>query len=260
MLDQNILEVKKAFQEQEGEVPTDDLLVDEAQAVRICCLPVKEGVRWWNVMAIPLVPCIIMTLTTYVNAQSILMLRDDQMFQINEDNLGSISSTLVLAGFPGAMLGTFFAGYLFDILGRKITLISTFIAGSVFVFVIPYTAPSVFPALLIVRMLITTTLSAPNSNPLLADYIHKDAIGKAAALIGLGYVVGEVIAMAVLFKVTKPMNEYNAFMTVAIFGAICSVMFLFLVKEPQLRQKADEIITSPENKANLELFDDEKNN
>jgi MFS family permease len=133
------------------------------------------------------------------------------------------------------MLGTFFAGYLFDILGRKITLFSAFIVGSVLVLTIPYTAPSVFPSLLIVRMLITTTLSAPNSNPLLADYIHKDAIGKAAALIGLGYVVGEVIAMAILFPVTKKMNEYNAFLTVAIVGAACSIFFIFLVKEPQLR-------------------------
>ena len=228
----NIIEVKKAFREQGDEVPTDDLLVDEEQAVRICCIPVKEGVRWWNVMAIPLVPCIIMTLTTYVNAQSILMLRDDDFFDINEDKLGSISATLVLAGFPGAMVGTFSAGYLFDIMGRKITLFSSFIVGSIFVFVIPYTAPSVFPGLLMVRMMITTCFSAPNSNPLLADYVHKDAIGKAAALIGLGYVIGEVIAMAILFNVTKPMSEYNAFLTVAIVGAVSSTFFLFLVKEP----------------------------
>ena len=134
------------------------------------------------------------------------MLRDDDLFDINEDKLGSISATLVLAGFPGAMIGTFSAGYFFDIMGRKITLFTAFIAGSVFVFIIPYTAPSVFPGLLMARMMITTCFSAPASNPLLADYIHKDAIGKAAALIGLGYVVGEVIAMAVLFKVTQPMS------------------------------------------------------
>ena len=183
-------------------------------------------------MAIPLVPCLIMTLTTYVNAQSILMLRDEEFFDINEEKLGSISSTLVLAGFPGAIGGPFSAGYLFDIMGRKITLFSAFLLGSVFVFVIPYTSPSVFPGLLMARMMITTCLSAPNSNPLLADYIHKDAIGKAAALIGLGYVIGEVIAMAILFKVTKPMSEYNAWMTVAIVGAVSSIFFLFLVKEP----------------------------
>lgn len=183
-------------------------------------------------MAIPLVPCIIMLLTTYVNAQSILMLRDDNFFDINEDKLGSISATLVLVGFPGAMVGTFSAGYFFDIIGRKITLFATFIAGSIFVFIIPYTAPSVFPGLLLVRMMITTCFSAPASNPLLADYVHKDSIGKAAALIGLGYVVGEVIAMAVLFRVTEPMSEYNAFLTVAIVGAVSSTLFLCLVKEP----------------------------
>ena len=181
------------------------------------------------------------------------MLRDDEFFDVNEDKLGSISATLVLAGFPGAMVGTFSAGYLFDIMGRKVTLFSTFIAGSVFVFCIPYTSPSVFPGLLMVRMMITTCFSAPASNPLLADYVHKDAIGKAAALIGFGYIVGEVIAMAILFRVTKPMTEYNAFLTVALVGAICSTLFLCLVKEPQLRKKAVDVkAVAPDNEKDKE--------
>ena len=97
------------------------------------------------------------------------------------------------------MVGTFAAGYFFDIMGRRLTLFVAFMFGSVWVLVLPYTSPSVFPGLLIVRIMITLAFSAPASNPLLADYVHKDSIGKAAALIGLGYVVGEVLAMAILF-------------------------------------------------------------
>ena len=77
--------------------------------------------------------------------------------------------------------------------------------------------------------------SMPSPNPLLADYIHKDAIGKAATLIGLGLVIGEVLSMGVLFNVTKSMNAYSAFLTVAIVGTICSTLFLCIVKEPKLR-------------------------
>ena len=124
-------------------------------------------------MAIPLVPCLIMTLTTYVNAQSILMLRDEDFFDINEDNLGSISSTLVLAGFPGAMLGTFSAGYLFDIMGRRITLFAAFLSGSIFVFVIPYTAPSVFPGLLIARMIDVVCMLAPEILKVVYRLLHE---------------------------------------------------------------------------------------
>ena len=130
------------------------------------------------------------------------------------------------------MVGTFCAGYLFDIMGRRATLFFAFFLGSGLVVTIPYTAPNVVPSLIIVRVLFTLCVSAPASNPLLADYVHKDAIGKAAALVGLGFVVGEVLSMGVLFNVTKNMTRYNAFLTVTIAGAILSTMFLFLVKEP----------------------------
>ena len=146
----------------------------------------------------------------------------------------------MLVGFPFAMIGTFSAGYFFDIMGRRMTLFTTFIAGSVFVFAIPYTSPNVFPGLCIVRTMITVLFSAPASNPLLADYVHKDAIGKAAAFVGLGYVIGEVLAMAILFNVTKNFSPYMAFLTTAVVGAFCSSFFLCLVKEPQLRKSGKD--------------------
>ena len=95
-----------------------------------------------------------MILSTYVNAQSIFLLRSEEFFDVNEDKLGSISTTLVLVGYPGAMLGTFCAGYLYDTVGRRFTLFFAFFTGSCFVFAIPYTAPNVIPSLLIVRILI----------------------------------------------------------------------------------------------------------
>ena len=105
----------------------------------------------------------------------------------------------MVVGFPGAIIGTFCAGYVFDIMGRKITLVSAFMGGAALLFAIPYTSPNVFPWLIIVRMAITFCFSAPAANPLLADYIHKDSIGKAATLIGIGYVIGEVLSMGILF-------------------------------------------------------------
>jgi len=145
----------------------------------------------------------------------------------------------VLLGFPGAMVGTFIAGYLFDTVGRRITLFCVFFFGSCFVVCIPYTAPNVWPSLVIVRVCITLCLTAPAANPLLADYVHKDAIGKAAALVGLGFVIGEVLAMGILFNVTKNLTPYTAFLIVAIVGACCSFLFLVMVKEPKLRSSEE---------------------
>ena len=180
---------------------TDDFLVKDTTR-KICCLPVKEGVSFWNVAAIPLVPGTIMVLTTYVNAQTIFLLRNDDYFDVSEDRLGRVSSMLVLSGFPCAIVGTFMAGYLFDIFGRRLTLFIAFFMGSIGVSLVPWTSPSIFPGLYSVRICLTLFLSAPAANPLLADYIHKEAIGKAASLVGLGFICGEVVSMAVLFKVT----------------------------------------------------------
>lgn len=65
-----VYQVRKALREQGGEEVTDDFLVDtkDEKVSKVCFIPVKEGVRWWNVMAIPLVPCLTMLMTTYVNA------------------------------------------------------------------------------------------------------------------------------------------------------------------------------------------------
>lgn len=138
----------------------------------------------------------------------------------------------MLVGLPVAVVATFTAGYFFDILGRRATLFLSFFIGSGLVVCIPYTSPKVFPSLLIVRILISLCLAAPGSNPLLADYVHKDAIGKGAAFVGLGFVIGEVLAMAVLFNITKQFTAENAFLTAASVGALLSICFLFLVKEP----------------------------
>lgn len=83
-------------------------------------------------------------------------------------------------------------------------------------------------------------LSAPSSNPLLADYVHKDAIGKAAALVGLGFIVGEVLSMGVLFRITADLSPYTSFMIVSITGAVFSTLFICLVKEPKLRPSENE--------------------
>ena len=128
------------------------------------------------------------------------------------------------------------AGYLFDILGRRLTLFISFFVASCFTMSVPYTSPKVFPTLLIIRIFFQLCISAPASNPLIADYVHRDSIGKAATFVGMGYVIGEVLSMGVLFNVTKDFTAYNAFLTAAASGAFMSFIFIFIVKEPQLRR------------------------
>ena len=65
---------------------------DSDEQVTILSFPVKHGVRFWNVLAIPLVPVTIMLLATYVNAQTIFLLKDPEMFDVPADRIGVIAS------------------------------------------------------------------------------------------------------------------------------------------------------------------------
>lgn len=80
-------------------------------------------------------------------------------------------------------------------------------------------------------------MTVPVNSTLVADYIHKDSIGKASSISGVGYIVGEVLSMGVLFRVTADMTYKNGFMTVAIVGFIVTCLLLCMIREPLLRKK-----------------------
>ena len=67
------------------------------------------------------------------------------MFDIPKERIGVIASQLVLWGFPFSIVATFSAGYIFDIVGRRLTLFISFLLGSFCIFWMPYMAPNVFP-------------------------------------------------------------------------------------------------------------------
>ena len=207
-------------------------------------LPVNEGVTTRNIIGMLMVPVTIMLLSTYVNAQTIMLLKSEDYFNIEESRIGKISGSLTFVGLPFAVLSTFGAGFLFDILGRRKTLFLAFCAGSCLLALIPVTAPKI-SGLMTVRALLQLCFSAPAANPLLADYIRKDAIGKANAIIGFAFLVGEILSMGVLFNVTKGMSAEVGFAIVAMVGIGCSTQFLCLVKEPQIRDKASDAADVP---------------
>ena len=169
------------------------------------------------------------------------MLTNDEYFGIPEEDEGKITGELISYSLPGAMIATFFIGYIYDILGRRWTLFLSFATTSVLVFFVPYTSPVVWPNLFLIRMAISIATVPPICSPLLADYVQSDALGKGAALIGIGFILGEILSMGVLFNITKHMNAYDAFMVVAIIGFCCASMFLLIVKEPLLRAKEDTV-------------------
>ena len=95
-----------------------------------------------------------MLLATYLNAQVIFILADPKFFDVKTDDIGYVSGFLIFVSLPGAIIGTFFIGFVYDILGRKLTLFFSFLLGSILLAVIPWTAPKLDEGLLVVRIII----------------------------------------------------------------------------------------------------------
>lgn len=82
------------------------------------------------------------------------MLSSPDYFDVQEDEIGYVASILIFFSFPGAIIGTFFIGFVYDIIGRRWTLFLSFISAAGLLAAIPWTSPNVVPGLLIVRILI----------------------------------------------------------------------------------------------------------
>ena len=132
------------------------------------------------------------------------------------------------------MITTFFVSYVYELVGRKLTIFFSFFTTAICFLLIPYTAPNL-NYLIVVRCLIGVTMSAPYLNPLIPDYVKRQTQGRAVALNGIGLVIGEVFAMGVLFNITKSMTYKNAFKVTAGIIFLFSLILLIAVKDPNMK-------------------------
>ena len=100
-------------------------------------IPVNDGVSRCNLCAIPFVAIVAVTLASYLNTQVIFLLDDPNYFDVPEDRIGEVSGMLIFVSLPFAIIGTFFVGFLYDILGRRVTLFVSFVLGSVLIAFVP---------------------------------------------------------------------------------------------------------------------------
>lgn len=153
------------------------------------------------------------------------------MFNAPIDQIGTITSNLTIYSLPCSIITTFFVSYIFEIIGRRVTIFISFLLTAVLYFIIPYTAPSI-EMLIIIRCLIGVTMAAPISHPLIPDYVKRNSRGAAIAISGVGLVFGEVLSMGILFNLTKNMSFYSAFAIAALLILMFSILFLFIIKDP----------------------------
>ena len=140
---------------------------------------------------------------------------------------------LTIYSLPGTIVTVIFAGYIYELFGRKITIFLSFFTTALVYLYIPYTAPD-FNKLMITRIILGVTMAAPTAHPLIPDYIKSNSRGKAIALNGVGVVLGEVFSMGILFNLTKNMKFEDAFKVASGLLFAFSFFFLFSVKDPKI--------------------------
>jgi hypothetical protein len=96
---------------------------------------------------------------------------------------------------------------------------------------IPWTAPSLVPWLFVVKCTSAFVVNIPISHPLCADYLDKSSIARGAAVNSLGAIVGEVLSMGVLFRITADMSEKEAFGVAAGVSVVTCLIIFFMVTD-----------------------------
>ena len=173
---------------------------------------------------------------TFVNTSTVFMLRDPLYFNINKDEIGRVSNDLIFYAVPPALIVTCFIGYVFDIVGRRITLSISIGLQSIMVLLMPYTSPEVYPWLLILRMGLSVFWVPLFAHPLVSDYIKKESRGKQIALNGIGFICGDVFAFGILLNITRNMPPIESFSVTSVYILVTAITAFFMIKEPELNK------------------------
>lgn len=160
------------------------------------------------------------------------MLEQDDMYAIPQNEIGQVTSNLIIYSIPFALVAFCFCSYSFEILGRKWTLTLSYVTTAIMFWLMPKTSPS-YGKLIAVRCLIGFTMAAPLAHPLIADYVEKDSRGKGTSLSSLGTIFGEVFGICILMGFSHfNLDYYQSFDIFAVIILAFSACFYFAIKEP----------------------------
>ena len=141
----------------------------------------KKGYSIRNFLAIPLATTTTAYMGTFSNVAIIFLLKSPEYFNIPANEIGRVSNDIIFYGLLFQIMMSLGVGYVYELLGRRLTLTITVFLAAVVVAFIPYVAPSL-TALIGLRLVLAITFCALSSQPLVNDYVIKDTRGRAIAM------------------------------------------------------------------------------
>ena len=131
----------------------------------------------------------------------------------------------------------FMSGYLFDIFGRKVTLIISILGSGMAYVLYPIYAPNT--NLYIANAVMFNILVAPfTASPLSADYVRKESRGAAVGISYMGLALGTIMSLSVLFEFTKKLDPLVALIFPTAIQVTFAISLLCILTEPKRKKTA----------------------
>ena len=197
-------------------------------------MSVKKETTCANVTFLVYSPAVVIAGFAFINAQLSFILLSPDHFDIPQSKIGHATSKVLFTAYTISLLATPFAGYIYDIIGRRKTILFSMLANVVLLFIMPYTAPHIW-LLVATRTMISLFNTIMETSPLVVDYIKKESRGTAVALGTIGMLVGEGFGMAVLLGLTIGMRVEEAHAYAAVVLLVLTITGSFCMREPFLR-------------------------
>ena len=97
-------------------------------------------------------------------------------------------------------------GFVYDVVGRRVTTVVSFLVGAVATLMIPLVSPSVI-GYDFARILFIQTMVVMLSNPFINDYVTVQSRGLATGFQTIGLTVGNLISVGGLFTLTEMIDN-----------------------------------------------------
>lgn len=138
-----------------------------------------------------------------------------------EQSAGNVST------IPG-MAVLFFAGFLYDIFGRKVTISVSFLCGGISVFLYVLCSPH-YSGYLVADLLFGFSLGPLGDSPLVMDYAMKESTGKLLAWRMKGVCLGSLLSTDGLLTLTQNMDPLYSFGIMGLLFIGFGILSIFII-------------------------------
>jgi hypothetical protein len=192
----------------------------------------KPGVTIWNLVSIPLLLFCVLASNADVIQEVMPLLTDTNFFGFTLSKAAKLNTNAASIASFVAIPCLLLSGVVYDVLGRRKTIMALLLIGALSTYFFPLTPPNQ-PFFVTLRVLFQCSMVCLVGNTLINDYVIPENRGKATAVQNSGMTLGNIFSVSVMYSVTK--NQQNLYIVFGLLGTlqvIWTIIMFFCVSEP----------------------------